>query len=107
MIKYFTLAVFFILAVYGTKEAWPLIAGPALSIESPLHDESVTGGIVTITGKALRVTELTLNDTSILREENGDFSTILTLPRGGSILTFKAADRFGRIAVETRSVFIP
>ncbi len=107
MIKYFTLAVFLILAGYGTREAWPLIAGPILSIESPMHNESVAGGIVTITGKAVRAIELSLNGTSILREKNGDFSTTLTFPRGGSILTFKATDRFGRIATETRSIFIP
>ena len=107
MIKYFTLAVFLILAGYGLREAWPLLAGPALSIESPVNNESSENGIVTIAGKAARAAELTLNDAPVLRKEDGSFSTILTFPRGGSILTFKATDRFGKTVASTRTIFVP
>src|SRR3989338_3796316 len=40
MIKYLTVAVLLILISYGLREAWPLLAGPALSIDSPTDNES-------------------------------------------------------------------
>lgn len=107
MIKYFTFAVLFILVLYGLREAWPLVAGPALSIESPADNKSSESTIVTVSGTAVRAATLTLNGSPLIREENGSFATILTLPRGGSILTFEAADRFGRTNNQTRAIFIP
>jgi hypothetical protein len=107
MIKYFTLAVLLIFTSYGLKEAWPLISGPTLSIEFPAHDESSKSGIVTITGRATRAAALTLNGAPVLRKEDGSFSTTLTFPRGGSILTFRATDRFGKTVASTRTIFVP
>jgi len=107
MIKYLTVAVLLILISYGLREAWPLLAGPALSIDSPTDNESFPDGIVTVSGKAVRAARLTLNDASVLRGEDGSFSSILTFPRGGSILTFTATDRFGRTVVATRNIFVP
>ena len=107
MIKYVTVAVLFTLASYGLKEAWPLIAGPTLSIDSPANNETLANGIVTIRGTAERAATLTLNGAPVLREENGRFSTILTFPHGGSILTFVATDRFGRMLTSTRTIFVP
>lgn len=107
MIKYFTLAVLIILTGYGLREAWPLMNGPTLSIESPTHNESSEIGIVSIEGRATRAAALTLNGAPVLRKEDGSFSTILTFPRGGSILTFRATDRFGKTVASTRTIFVP
>jgi len=97
----------FVLASYGFMEAWPLIAGPALSIESPQDGTPFPGGIVTVKGTASRIAMLTLDGAPLLREENGSFGATLTFPRGGSILTFIATDRFGRRITTTRSIFVP
>ena len=107
MIKYFTLAVLIILTGYGLREAWPLMNGPTLSIESPADNESPESGIVNIEGRAARAAALTLNGAPVLRKEDGSFSTILTFPRGGSILTFRATDRFGKTVASTRTIFVP
>lgn len=106
MIKYLILAVLLLLAGYGCMEAWPLIAGPALVIDSPANNVAFPGGIVTISGKAERAAKLTLDGAELLHEEDGAFSSILTFPRGGSILTFVAADRFGRTVMAVRTVFV-
>lgn len=106
MIKYFTFIVLFILASYGFHEAWPLMKGPTLSIDL-INNESSSSGIVTIEGRATRTALLTLNGAPILRKKDGSFSTILTFPRGGSILTFRATDRFGRTLTSARSIFVP
>jgi hypothetical protein len=107
MTRYFIGAVLLILIVYGGVEAWPLIAGPTLSITSPANDASFPAGIVPISGQAKRAALLVLDGMPLLHDQNGDFSSTLTFPEGGSILTFSVTDRFGRTLTETRSIFVP
>ena len=96
-----------VLTGYGFVEAWPLLIGPGLTLASPHNATSYPGGLVTVSGKASRVALLTLDGTQLLRDENGSFSTTLTFPRGTSILTLVATDRFGRHVATTRSIFVP
>ncbi len=107
MTRYLIGAILLVLVGYGLIEAWPLIAGPTLSIMSPLQGASFPGGIVTVSGKTARIATLSLNGMLVLHDQKGDFSSTLTFPRGGSILTFVAADRFGRTVTATRSIFVP
>ncbi len=107
MTKYLIFIILFVLIGYGLVEAWPLIAGPSLSIYSPTNNAPFPGGIVAVRGKAVRAAQLTLNGAQMLHEENGAFSSTLTFPRGGSILTFVATDRFGRTVTATRNIFVP
>ncbi|MHB8914087.1 MAG: hypothetical protein ACYC4I_03730 [Minisyncoccota bacterium] len=99
--------ILFALVGYGLTEAWPLLAGPSLSVESPQNNASFPGGIVSVRGESSRIALLTLDGAPVLHEENGAFSSTLTFPRGGSILTFVATDRFGRRITATRSIFVP
>ena len=107
MTKYLTLVILLLFIGYGVVEAWPLIAGPDISIASPANNATIIGGVVTIRGNAAHAAQLTLDGTPILHEENGDFATVLTFPRGGSILTFAATDRFGKTVIATRNIFVP
>ena len=107
MTKYFTLTILLLLAGYGCIKALPLVLGPSLSIVSPTDNASFPGGIVTVQGNASRTARLTLDGAVIFHEENGNFSSILSFPRGGSILTFVATDRFGRKVTATRTIFVP
>jgi uncharacterized protein YfaP (DUF2135 family) len=95
------------LAGYGLIEAWPLIQGPSLAIDSPADQASFEGGILTVSGKASRIAMLSLNGASVPHDVDGSFSTVLTFPRGGSILTFIATDRFGRRITATRAIYVP
>ncbi len=95
------------LAAYGLVEAWPILSGPALSVAAPRDSAPVPGGIVSVRGSVAHVALLTLDGAPVLRDERGGFSSTLTLPRGTSILTFTAADRFGRRVTATRTVFVP
>lgn len=99
--------VLFIIIGYGLTEAWPLITGPGLSVESPRDNTSFPGGIVSVQGHAARIALLTLDGAPVLHDEQGSFATTLTFPHGGSILTFVATDRFGRHVTTTRSIFVP
>jgi hypothetical protein len=107
MTRYLIALVLFILVSYGLFEAWPLIVGPSLSIESPQNEQTYPDGIVTVKGRALRIAMLTLDGASVLHDKDGSFSSTLTFPRGESILTFVATDRFGRRVSATRSIFVP
>ncbi len=92
---------------YGLVKAWPLIVGPSLVIISPIDYASYPSGIVSVSGIARRSAELTVNGAPVLRAEDGAFTTVLTFPRGGSILTFTAIDRFGRTVTAVRNIFVP
>jgi hypothetical protein len=107
MTKYLIGAILLIGACYGCVEAWPLIAGPTLSIASPLNNAAFPGGVISVRGVAVRAAQLTLDGATILHDQNGNFSSTLTFPRGGTILTFVAVDRFGRTTTATRSIFVP
>lgn len=107
MTRYLLAIALSLLAAYGLLEAWPLLAGPSLTVDSPRDGAPFPSGIVTIEGKAARIARLTLNGTPLLHDESGAFSSTLTFPHGGSILTFVATDRFGRRITTTRSIFVP
>ena len=107
MIRAFIALVLFVFVGYGVLEALPLILGPSLSVSVPTGATLASDGIVEIQGIAPRAATLTLNGEPVLREQDGTFSVTRTFPRGGSILTFKATDRFGRTVATTRSIFIP
>ncbi len=107
MTRYVIAAVLIIAVLYGLVEAWPLLAGPALSVASPANNETFSDGIVPIQGVALRAAELSLDGMPLLHDQDGSFSSTLTFPRGGSILTFVATDRFGKAVTATRSIFVP
>jgi hypothetical protein len=107
MTRYLIGIVLLILVGYGGIEAWPLISGPGLSIASPENYASFPGGIVEVRGSAPRAVVLMLDGAPLVHDQEGNFSSTLTFPKGGSILTFVATDRFGRTVTATRSVYVP
>lgn len=107
MVRSLLAVVLTLLVGYGLMEAWPLIEGPALSIQSPQNQATFPGGIVTVRGTASRIAMLSLDGASVPHEIDGTFSSVLTFPPGASILTFVATDRFGRRITTTRSIFVP
>ncbi len=107
MLRYTLVAVLAIIALYGTIAAWPLLTGPTLVIASPLDNESYPSGIVSVSGVAKRAASLTINGMPALPNTDGNFRTVLTFPHGGSILTLRATDRFGKTVTATRNIFVP
>ncbi len=107
MNRYVTVGLLLLLVLYGLIEALPLIRGPRLWVESPTDYATSTDGAIHIAGSVKHVSVLTLNGAPLLYDQTGRFSSTLVFPRGGSILTFMAADRFGRTRTETRTIFVP
>lgn len=102
------LTILALVLIYGLVEAWPLLSGPRLTVTSPKDGQTVAeGGVVDISGTALRTVALTLDGTPLLADaENGHFATTLAFPPGTSILTFSARDRFGRSRTTTRTIYV-
>lgn len=107
MNRYVTVGLLLLLVVYGLIEALPLLLGPRLTVLSPSEHATSTDGAIQIEGRVKHVSVLTLNGAPLLYDQTGRFSSTLVFPRGGSILTFMAADRFGRTRTETRTIFVP
>lgn len=96
-----------LIAAYGAWEAYPLLAGPALTITSPGNGASYADGVVTVEGRATRATALTLDGNPLLPDREGHYAITLAFPRGGSILRLTATDRFGRTLTRERTIYVP
>lgn len=107
MTKQILSLVLVLLLGYGMIEAWPLLSGPSLTVETPTENFSAESGTLALTGRASRAVTLTVNGSPLIATENGDFTAERTLPRGVSLLTFTATDRFGRSRSLTRQIFVP
>ena len=62
---------------------------------------------MTLSGRALHTETLTLDGNTLLIDEQGRFSQMLTLPRGAIVLTLKANDRFGRSTSLSKQIVAP
>lgn len=93
-----SLALFVILVVigYGLFEARRLIAGPVLTIESPIDGIATSSRVVLIRGTAENIAFLTINDRATFTDEDGKFVERVSAPPGYTVFTVEGRDRFGR-----------
>jgi hypothetical protein len=96
-----------ILIGYGFIEAYPLLSGPFLSVNPVTAEGTTTDGVVGVSGTTKRAVSLTLDGAPLLMDESGNFATTLTLPKGTSLLTLSAADRFGHTISKQVPVYTP
>lgn len=89
------IAIFFILALgYGYFELQGILYGPTLTV--PQAATTVHDPFVTITGKADRISSLSMNGAPITVTEDGSFSEPYLLTPGINRITLDAKDRYGR-----------
>ena len=89
---------------YGVFEARRIIAGPSLSIDSPLDGSATSTTLVTVVGRVQNISFLTINDKPASADEEGQFVYRYSPPMGYTALTARATDRFGR-KIEKRVTF--
>lgn len=92
---------------YGFIEARHLLKGPSLSIDIPSNYTTFSDGFITLSGTTKNTETLVVNGGLLPIDERGRFEKTLLLPKGGSILSLTATDRFGRVSTERRTIFIP
>lgn len=88
---------------YGLFEARRYLTGPILAIDRPTPGEVIDGPTVRVSGHAENLSYLYINGTQAFVDEHGTISWVYTPPRGYTVLTARASDRFGR----ERTVSIP
>lgn len=101
------LLVLLLLTAYGGVKAFPLLAGPELTLTSPADGQGLSDNFVTVSGIAAHTENLSMNGAPLLIDAKGHFSTVLVLPHGGAILSLTATDRFGKSETVRRTIFVP
>lgn len=91
-----TVVIFGALVLYLAFQARHIITGPVITLlaEPALSIDSPT---ITLHGSTENIVSLSLNGRTIYTNDAGIFTETLVLPRGYSILTLTATDRYGRV----------
>jgi|JI8StandDraft_1071087.scaffolds.fasta_scaffold20607_2 hypothetical protein len=105
MIRKAVLVLLLITLGYGIYLGIPLIQGPSVVLNSPQDGQYIEGGLLVVSGKATRSSELKLNGRTLLMDTEGNFATSFVLPVGSAIITLTAHDRMERSITLTRTVF--
>jgi hypothetical protein len=91
-----TCFLFLCIVGYGLFQARNLIAGPQISLITPIDGSAVANSLVTISGKAHNISFISLNDRPIFIDQQGNFNEQLVLSPGYNVWTLMAKDKFGR-----------
>lgn len=70
--------------------------GPVIRLSSPIDGASTKTDLITIKGKAERISEIFINGRKIFTDEAGNFNEPYLLASGYNLLEIMAQDKFGR-----------
>lgn len=94
-----------IIVSYAIFRSLNYAKGPQITISFPVDGYATTSKLLGITGRADRVTDISLNGRLITVNESGDFAEDLILFQGINVISFVAHDQFGRsVSKEMRVV---
>ena len=79
-----------------------LAAPPNLSVTSPATDESISGSIITVSGHTTPGTDVSVDESPILSDTNGNFSEKVALQNG--LNTIRIARRTANFSVKSTTV---
>jgi hypothetical protein len=91
----------FIIVGYTYLKTKDYIAGPQITITSPLDGSTVSNPLIEITGVTKNISFISLNDRPIFVDEKGNFKEKLLLYPGYNIMSVKAEDRYKRTVEKT------
>ncbi|MCR4325365.1 MAG: hypothetical protein NUV59_00980 [Patescibacteria group bacterium] len=94
-LTYIVLAAFFVLLLgYAYFEARGLLFGPSITLASPA--EEMHEPFIEITGRADRISSLSMNGKAVEVTEEGAFSEPYLLAEGYNRIVLEASDKYGR-----------
>lgn len=97
IIKIITLVVFLGLVTgYAYSNTIDMIKGPEIIISTPNDGVVVRDNLVTVSGQALRIAKIYLNDKQIFTNNEGYFEELIASPEGYNAFKLTANDIFGR-----------
>lgn len=72
------------------------VEGPRIELATPMSGFSTTTPVIEVSGRALRTSVFTLNDSPIPLDLQGNFNEHIVLALGYNVLSVKAEDRYKR-----------
>lgn len=101
---YFLGALIVITIFYGLWRAYPLLAGPHITINTPKDGSMVASTTFVISGKVSRVKNIEIQGRPIPIDKDGNFSEILVASFPYTIITISATDFYAKTLVKTLRV---
>jgi hypothetical protein len=85
-----------IVTIYTGFEIRRYVTGPEIKITSPLTGSLTNESLIEITGKAINISEVKVNDNKIYMDEEGNFTQKVLLSTGYNVLKVSGVDKFQR-----------
>ena len=101
---YFFIILIATATIYGLWRAFPLLAGPHVTIISPKNDSTVASTTFQLTGNVTRVKDITVQGRSIPIDKNGNFTEVLVAQPPFTIITISATDFYNKTITKTLRV---
>ena len=98
---YGILLLILIVVSYGGFRAYPLIAGPKITVYNPKDGDTVSPGTFELSGKVTRVKEITINGRAIPIGTDGHFTEILIAQAPYTLFVISATDFYKKIVTTT------
>lgn len=86
---------------YGAFRAYPLVAGPSITIYNPVDGDYVASSTFEISGQVKRATLITLQGKPITIDTEGHFTETLVAQTPYTILVLVAQDAYGETVSKT------
>lgn len=81
-----------------------LAAAPRLVITSPASDQALTGGVIEVSGRTTPGSDITVNDSPVLTDTDGNFSEKVALQDGVNAIRIMSRSKLGKSTIVTRNV---
>jgi hypothetical protein len=93
-------AIVFVVLGYSILKLKNIVTGPDIVLYTPTDGASLKKELVTIKGRAERISQIYLNGRKIFTDAKGNFKESLLLASGYNVFEIKAEDQFGRQVVK-------
>lgn len=90
-----------ITVLYGAFRAYPLVAGPSITVYSPADGDYVASSTFEVSGQVKRANVITLQGKPITIDTEGHFSETLVAQAPYTILVLVATDPYGETVTKT------
>lgn len=81
-----------------------LAAPPQLNVTSPAGDEALTGSVVDVSGSTTPGADVSVNDSPVLTDTDGNFSEKVALQNGVNAIHVTSKSKLGKTTTVTRNV---
>jgi cytoskeletal protein RodZ len=81
-----------------------LAGAPRLTVVSPGSDQAITGSVVDVVGSTTPGCDVSVDDSPVLTDTDGNFSEKVALQSGVNVLHITSRSKLGKVSVVTRNI---